>query len=319
MFRDLLRVNLTTGLFSAAFLLVSVGQAQAGRVLIGVMGDSISAGFLADTAASSSGSDDPFGPGNPLQSLLKNPIQMETIGDNKDTFSWASGDEIKSQFVLLRDFLSVRSPGSSLEVLNVAVTGIKAEAMEGQAAQIVDEFHDGAYSAVEYVTLLIGANDACSDATPDGTPNDQYENSLHKALAKLSEIKQDQRLKVLVSSLPRIPDLGRPEIMDHPIHGLSSCRTVQLDYIKACNPLLDWSTEAEHQARMGIVLRKNEVLKKVVADAKVLYPRLDVFYDEHLANATFEIGDLAIDCFHPNHYAQEKISTGLWADLPWFR
>ncbi|WP_246127289.1 SGNH/GDSL hydrolase family protein [Embleya hyalina] len=82
-------------------------------------------------------------------------------------------------------------------VFNNAKTGAKMTDLAGQARQAVDQ-------RVDYVTILIGANDACRHTVDEMTSPGTYENQFRDALGILRTGLPSTR--VLVVS---IPDLGR--------------------------------------------------------------------------------------------------------------
>jgi hypothetical protein len=162
------------------------------------VGDSISAGFIASTHAV---------PGIPdgVKSLI--PHQANTwssavkgsnlIGDNKDRYSWSSGQDIYSHYIYLRDYLK-KTQVNELVVQNVAHTGAVVSGLAKQADEILDLANSGKYRTVKYITVFIGNNDACFDF-PGGTPNDDFEKNLDGFFDKISKIDQDEKIRILVS------------------------------------------------------------------------------------------------------------------------
>src|SRR3712207_9515443 len=64
----------------------------------------------------------------------------------------------------------------------------------------------------KYVMIMIGSNDACADDAPPGITVPKVRASLKAAFEQLAKIQQNEPIRILVSSLPKIPDLGRKEI-----------------------------------------------------------------------------------------------------------
>jgi lysophospholipase L1-like esterase len=114
-------------------------------------------------------------------------------GDCPDA-SWATGrdGEVRSHAQRLDD-LAGRTP----TVHNVAVSGSRVSDLESQARRAVD-------AKVDYVTVLIGANDACAPSESAMTPVSAFATAFDRAMATLAAGLPDAR--VLVVS---IPDLSR--------------------------------------------------------------------------------------------------------------
>ncbi|HEU0131192.1 MAG TPA: GDSL-type esterase/lipase family protein [Mycobacteriales bacterium] len=114
--------------------------------------------------------------------------------------SWATGGDA-----------DIRSHAARLgiaEPLNAAVSGATVADLVGQAEQVVDIDPD-------YVTIMIGVNDACRSSESEMTPVATYAAAFEEALAVLDRT----HAKVLVASNPdlfRIWLLGheRPEIRE---------------------------------------------------------------------------------------------------------
>jgi lysophospholipase L1-like esterase len=111
--------------------------------------------------------------------------------------SWASGTdpEVNSHATRL----------GIADAQNVAVSGAKVDALPGQA-------ETAAAAKPDYVTILVGANDACRGSEDDMTPVAEYAATFERALDTLD----DTGAKVLVVSIPdllRVWELAhdRPE------------------------------------------------------------------------------------------------------------
>lgn len=88
---------------------------------------------------------------------------------------------------------------------NLASPGAEADALETQARRAVDLKPD-------YVTILIGANDACAGRVQDMTPVDTFREQIDAGLARLK--KGLPKARVLVVSIPdlhRLWQVGREE------------------------------------------------------------------------------------------------------------
>jgi lysophospholipase L1-like esterase len=273
--------------------------------LMGSMGDSISAGFFADTDLRDFAAQVNRGPGSGWF-------------EHKDSYSWASGDEISSHFEKLRNAVLLEEPGAELEVQNFAASGNVAENIPDQAEEIVQAMHDGNYRAVKYITLFIGANDACSTQTSGGTPDDEMAQSLMKGFEALSQIEQSEPIRVLVVGLPKIPSLAEANIRESSTLLGLSCHFVRDEVLGTCHSLLDWKNDGEYFEKLGIVADKNAVIQSVTETAAQAFPNLQIHYTARLWNVEIKPEQLAIDCFHPGRLGQQVLADELWAEQPWF-
>ena len=289
--------------------------------LMGVMGDSISAGTFANHSAVA----DPSNPGTVSYDSSTTPrfsgktvhfpsySTLPFLGnwENENTYSWASGQDVTSHFVLLQNWLAQFS--IPLTVLNVAVPGSVATDLVAQANQLAQAMASGQYSALEYVTVMIGANDACTDVA-----DADMQTALEQTFAILAGIQQASPIHVLVSSVPKIPDLGRTEITNTETVGGLACGQLRDRMLKEC-PLTVWTTQDEYNQNLAAVDAKNLVLQNVVAEMPTKAPNLQVVYSSSFYDATILPEYLARDCFHPDQEGHNTISQRLWADQPWFK
>jgi lysophospholipase L1-like esterase len=109
--------------------------------------------------------------------------------------SWSTGDNasVRSQYLRL---LAV-NPAISGRNLNDARTGAVAADLAGQAQTAVSQ-------GVGYVTILIGANDACKDSESQMTAVSTFRNQIDAALGRITAGLPNARVQVL-----SIPDLKR--------------------------------------------------------------------------------------------------------------
>jgi len=180
----------------------AMGKARKKPYLMAVLGDSISAGSLADVPIPLQGT-----PEEKVRKWADEGVSAQLVITNKSTYSWASGLKIRSQYRLLRTWLQKNDPGRRLDVLNVAWPGDRAVDLPAQVERVVEAMASGRYESLYYVTLLIGANDACASA--QGTPLVKMREQLMQALTRLSSIRQSEPIRVFVVGIPRIPDLGK--------------------------------------------------------------------------------------------------------------
>ncbi|MGC5016007.1 GDSL-type esterase/lipase family protein [Streptosporangium sp. DT93] len=109
--------------------------------------------------------------------------------------SWSTGDHpsVRSHYLRLRDL----GPGTSPRVENLAVPGSTSAGLAAQVTRAIS-------LRADYVTILVGAQDACVPSERLMTPVDVYESRVAQALAAFRAGRPGGR--VFVAS---VPDVGR--------------------------------------------------------------------------------------------------------------
>lgn len=283
--------------------------------LMAALGDSIAAGTFADTSVHISKSSE-----QDMQNDYGGAIQKKFIYTNRYTLSWGTGDQIPSHYMQLKSWLAKNEPEMNLVPLNVGIPGAMASDLAGEAQTVVDTMATGQYRALKYVTLDIGANDACSISSkqPNGVPDDVFAANLRKVFAILSQIQQDQPIRVMVSSIPKVPDLGRPDIQDTKTLGGAACSWIRRHIFTYCGTLPFWSSEEQYENDVAIVEDKNAVLQSVVDEVNHTYSNIQASFSYATYDSPIDSDLLALDCFHPNKEGQTSIAQHLWDAQPWF-
>jgi lysophospholipase L1-like esterase len=302
-------------IFSAAFIFSTAIAAEKPDLMLTV-GDSISAGYVASSHLDDGSN---IGPGS--SDMQFHPVagipfwfQMGQVLNEKATYSWSSGELIDSHYERLKADLLKTDPQSSLVVQNVAVTGGGGAQLSTELAQVLGFWNSGDYASVKYVTFLIGANDLCGKITPDAT----FANYLRHFFRGLATIKQKEPIRVLVSSMPRIPDVAQPAIaQEHTFLGMTCQEVIKMTHY--CDPLALWKTPEEYATAMKLVEDKNQVIADVVAEMNRELPQLQMVYSDVFFQQPIVGPKLAADCFHPNQEGQANIARLLWAEQPWYQ
>jgi lysophospholipase L1-like esterase len=123
------------------------------------------------------------------------------VACGRNSFSTGSSAVVDSHYRRIRDDNS-RIKGNAE---NYAVPGARARDLPGQVARAIDD-------KVQYVTVLIGANDACADRVTGMTSSRTFRRQVDTALARLK--KGLPKARVLVISIPdlyRLWDLGHDD------------------------------------------------------------------------------------------------------------
>lgn len=256
--------------------------------LMAALGDSITAGARSDSSAL--GESAPEAPSGSR--------------DSRFLYNWSTGELVNSH----RERLAKLLGAAPLEYLNLAVSGIKIDKLSDQVQKLLQEYATGKYESLDYVTLLIGNNDACVS-----TPLDEMRVSLVKALEQIAGIGQRKPIAVLISYLPKMPDLGKPEISETRTQGgLISCHTLRDTLMMMCRHMTDWDGDDEYRARVAEIDSINQVFESVGAELSKKYPQLKIEVSKALYEHHIEPNELAFDCFHPNFRGHALISEALW-------
>ncbi|UGQ14101.1 GDSL-type esterase/lipase family protein [Yinghuangia sp. ASG 101] len=202
--------------------------------------------------------------------------------------SWATGDDVDSQAKRLglpRD-----------AVYNNARTGARMSDLAEQARATVGQ-------RVEYVTVLMGANDACRDKESQMTSVADYERQFREGLAVLRQGLPGVRVLVVsVPDIARLWEVARGERMARLVWSRGICQTMLAD------PESTKPGDIERRQRVrDRVTAYNDVLRRVCGEWAD-----QCRYDGGVVNAhRFGKGDLSHwDWFHPGGKGQ-----GILADL----
>jgi lysophospholipase L1-like esterase len=117
--------------------------------------------------------------------------------------SWSTGTDPAVNSLYLR--LLARNPAIEGHAVNLAQSGAKAVDTPVQARAAAD-------AGAEYVTILIGANDACTATEADMTPVQQFRASIDEAFNVLGTA--PHRPDLFISSIPDVYRLWETERAD---------------------------------------------------------------------------------------------------------
>lgn len=207
--------------------------------------------------------------------------------------SWSTGDYSSNNSHYLR--ILAKNPAISGKNLNDAKTGAKAIDLDSQATTAVSQ-------NVDYVTILMGANDACTSTEAGMTPVATYASQVQAAMTRLTTNLPTAR--IFVSS---VPDIKRLWYIGK---GSSSARTAWSTY-KICqsmlaNPTSTAQVDVDRRARVQQrVIDFNTQLSQICAQY------VHCKYD---GNATFNYQFVfsqvsGWDYFHPNDSGQKALAT----------
>ncbi|SEG14236.1 Lysophospholipase L1 [Thermomonospora echinospora] len=213
--------------------------------------------------------------------------------------SWATG----SYGGIDSHYLRLRARNGALAAHNNAVTGAKVAMLAGQADAAVSQ-------RAEYVTILIGANDACTSTVAGMTSVAAYEARFRAGMQTLRDGLPSAR--IFVSSIPDLRWLWRAGRDNRAARAawsrLRVCQSMLTDPI---------STDIEDVERRRDVRRRviayNEVMGRVCAqDARCRFDDGAVF------SHPFTLDQVSRwDYFHPNARGQATLARVTYAKSFW--
>ncbi|HEY8472418.1 MAG TPA: SGNH/GDSL hydrolase family protein [Natronosporangium sp.] len=208
------------------------------------------------------------------------------------SFSTGSNSSINSHYLRIRAV----NPAINGNNFNHAESGARADDLPGQAAEVV------ARGDVDYITILIGANDACTSSEASMTPVSTFRSHIDTALATLKSGLPEARL--LVISIPDIKQLwaaGRNNFLARTVWSLGNiCQSM------LANPT---SNAADDVARRDRVQQRVIDFNEQLAAACAAYGPNCRFDNNAVFNTSFTLAQVSgWDYFHPNAAGQALLA-----------
>jgi len=215
--------------------------------------------------------------------------------------SWSTGTSasVNSHYLRIR----AGNPAINGRAWNHARSGAKMADLPGQMATIAGR-------NVEYVTIQMGGNDACTPSTATMTSVDAYRASFTQAMNTISA--SGSVTTVYVTSVPdayRLWDLFK------------NSRSARLtwSFFRVCQSLLanPTSTAAADVNRRAEVRARNAAFNQVLEEVCALYAKC--VWDGWTAFCTpFAAADVTTrDYFHPSAAGQKKLADVSWRAGPY--
>lgn len=248
----------------------------------------------------------------PATAALPLPTRMAALGDSITqasmtcslllvcpSNSWSTG----SNSTVASHATRLRAQGTSLAAYNDAVPGAVAADLPGQARWAVAQ-------RAQYVTIEIGANDACADDVAGMTTTASFAGSVQTTLATLSAgAAQPQIFVASIPNLKRLWELNKSSL---------SARIAWAAF-GFCDSMLAKPTStaaADVQRRDAVQQRVNEyndaLAAACAATARCLFDGYAV------ANYAFAKADISTkDYFHPSVAGQRTLAALTWAVSPY--
>lgn len=214
--------------------------------------------------------------------------------------SWATGTngDVNSHYQRILK----RNPKIRDRNYNHSVGGAVAADMPGQASWAV-------YRGAQYVTLEVGANDACASSTDEMTSVSSYRASIDQTLSRLNSGLPNA--KILVASIPnvyRVWEVGHT----------NPASAWYWDSVGLCQSMLAnaTSTAPADEARRQVVLQRVRDYNTQLAQSCAAHTNCR-FDNNVVFNWQFSISDLSWDTFHPNTAGQAKLAAGTYPVYNW--
>ena len=214
--------------------------------------------------------------------------------------SWSTGTNASVNSHYSR--LLALNPAIAGRAFNDAVTGADMADLNGQVQRAVAQ-------RVEYVTILMGANDVCASSEAAMTPVATFRAQLDTALATLVTGLPSARIYVL-----SIPDVYRL----WEVYRTSVTAWLVWSSAGICQSLLanPWSTSSSDSARRARVRQRTIDYNTQLAQACAAY--LTCRFDGNAVfNTAFARSDVSTrDYFHPSLAGQAKLAAASWPGAP---
>lgn len=214
--------------------------------------------------------------------------------------SWSTG----SSTTVNSHFLRLRALGATgLAAYNLSTSGAASASLPAQAQA-------AATQTVQYVTIEVGANDACTRTVGAMTPTAAFAANVTAALTTLAASPGSPEIFVAsIPSLQRLYELNRSSLSARLAWGLlQTCRSM------LANP--SSTAAADVQRRAAVQQRVNEY-NQALSDACAVTAkcRFDGFA---VADYAFARSDLSTrDYFHPSLSGQANLAAITWPKTQW--
>jgi lysophospholipase L1-like esterase len=209
--------------------------------------------------------------------------------------SWTTGTDVTVNSHFHR--LLVKDPAIAGHAYNVAKVGATSADLPAQATALAARKPD-------YITVLMGANDACADGEASMTSVATFRSRIDTALNTIDRARPDTH--VLVTSVPdlyRLWQVGHADARARLVWSAGFCRTM---------------LDAPSSTAPADVARRQRVRDRVIAYNGALAASCRVHtgcrYDDGAVFANqFTLTDLSpFDYFHPNAAGQQKLAAITW-------
>ena len=215
-------------------------------------------------------------------------------------YSWSTGDSsaVQSHYYRIRRQYNPITDN----YYNRAVSGAKMTNLNGQALLALSDD-----AGVEYVTILMGANDVCTYSEAEMTPVETYRSQFQQAMDTLTQGTAGQARRIFVASIPDIYQLWAV------LHDNPSAVTVWNTYYVCHSLLVNPTSEAQADVdRRARVRQRNIDFNTVLSEVCALYAQCR-FDNNVVFDGGVEASQVStLDYFHPSITGQANIASVTW-------
>lgn len=300
------------GFFFFVFF-ISFGNAKEALPLsMGALGDSISAAALAAFKRTD------------IRNPLAFPKFMYFIGRygyyrsvqafESRELSWSTGssEDIFSHAQRIEEL-----SGKKIKVFNGAISGAGTWSLNEEVTNLlIWSKKNLRENAPDYVTLEIGANDACIDkGDTESTSVAEYSSQVQSTVNKL--IKENPKIKILISGIPNVPKVKRT--VENSRLGLllfPHCKDIwkKLPY---CQNILQNDDQDSLDRSEKLISSYMHELENIVLNTNDKEGRAALKFAPEVFSYPITENDISFDCFHPNKKGQALLSDITWKYSWW--
>lgn len=251
-----------------------------------------------------------FTAAQPTPTTLLPPTSMAGLGDsitralaaccsNDDTsrHSWSTGDRPGDGVISHYERLTRLGRAITGRNHNNAISGARAMHLPGQAAMAVQQ-------NVDYVTILIGANDLCTSSAATMTSEPEFASHVNAALDTLD--RGLPKAHIFVASIPDLHQLWTS------FAGNAEAREVWSG--GTCRSMLS-ASNAEEQRQL--VVRRELAFNRILAQACSRYKNCR-WDNNAVHDVKFSASDVStLDYFHPSLEGQARLAELTWRASWW--
>jgi PKD repeat protein len=222
-----------------------------------------------------------------------------SLGVDYPQNSWSTGTNTTVNSHYQR--LATLNPAITGHATNLSVSGAKMANLQGQLQQ-------AAAIQPDYVTVLIGGNDICTDTEAQMTSVPDFRAQFEAAMGEMSA---SPGTTVYVVSIPRV--LGLWELFRNDWWARFIWNVGDICQSLLANPTSTQTADVQRRAR---VAQRNVDFNQVLFEVCDAAP--SCHWDGWAAyDTTFTTNDVSADYFHPSIAGQAKLAAVSWAAGPW--
>jgi lysophospholipase L1-like esterase len=239
--------------------------------------------------------------------------KLDSIESRK--LSWAAGYDpyrrVESHSYRLTQIQHLKK---QIPTYNAAVTGDESQhVINGQLGRLNEWSKKNVNKEYpDYVTLMIGPNDACADSTAHMVDTNTYYSNVSRAVDEILAKSPDS--KIMVGSIPNI-DMLRGVAKDERLYWGVKCEALWKT-VKLCPTLTTLSDPYERSIVATRIADYNNALEDIVESRRAAYGDR-IRYASKTYDAKFTADQLSVDCFHPNKHGQAFLADLTWSDSWW--